>query len=127
MLTKSQRPKYLNLFKIRQPVMALVSIFHRVSGVFLFLAIPFLIYWLALSLRSPEDFTTASTYFAAPWMKLIVLVLVWALVHHFFTGIRHLLMDISIGENLPAARISAWLVFGIVAVVMLLVIGRMLL
>jgi succinate dehydrogenase / fumarate reductase cytochrome b subunit len=127
MLTKSQRPKYLNLFKIRQPVMAVVSIFHRVSGVFLFLAIPFMIYWLALSLRSPEDFKTASTYFDASWMKLIGLVLVWALVHHFFTGIRYLLMDISIGENLPAARISAWLVFGIVAVVMLLVIGSMLL
>jgi succinate dehydrogenase / fumarate reductase cytochrome b subunit len=127
MLTKSQRPKYLNLFKIREPVMAVVSIFHRVSGVFLFLAIPFLIYWLAMSLRSPEDFASASTYFDSPWLKLIGLILAWALVHHFFTGIRYLLMDVSIGENLPAARISAWLVFGIVAVIMVLVIGNMLL
>ena len=105
--------------------MAVVSIFHRVSGVFLFLAIPFLIYWLAMSVRSPEDFANASAYFDSPWLKLIGLVLAWALVHHFFTGIRYLLMDISIGENLPAARISAWLVFGIVAVVMLVVIGVM--
>jgi succinate dehydrogenase / fumarate reductase cytochrome b subunit len=125
MLTKAQRPKYLNLFKIRQPVMAVVSIFHRVSGVILFLAIPFLIYWLALSVRSPEDFASASSYFDSPWLKLIGLVLAWALIHHFFTGIRYLMMDISIGENLPAARISAWLVFGIVAVVMLVVIGVM--
>ena len=105
--------------------MAVVSIFHRVSGVFLFLAIPFLIYWLALSLRSPEGFTSASTYFATPWLKLIGLILAWSLAHHFFTGIRYLLMDISIGEDLPAARISAWLVFGIVALVMLVVIGVM--
>jgi succinate dehydrogenase / fumarate reductase cytochrome b subunit len=125
MLTKTKRPKYLNLFKIRQPVMAVVSIFHRVSGVFLFLAIPVLIYWLALSVRSAEDYTAASAFFASPLVQLIGLVLAWALAHHFFTGIRYLLMDISIGENLPAARISAWLVFGIVAVVMLIVIGAM--
>jgi len=125
MLTKTKRPKYLNLFKIRQPVMAVVSIFHRVSGVFLFLAIPVLIYWLALSVRSAEDYAAASTFFASPWVQLISLVLAWALAHHFFTGIRYLLMDISIGEHLPAARISAWLVFGIVAVVMLIVIGAM--
>ena len=125
MLTKTKRPKYLNLFKIRQPVMAVVSILHRVSGVFLFLAIPVLIYWLALSVRSAEDYAAASTFFASPWAQLIGLVLAWALAHHFFTGIRYLLMDISIGEHLPAARISAWLVFGIVAVVMLIVIGAM--
>ncbi len=125
MLTKTKRPKYLNLFKIRQPVMAVVSIFHRVSGVFLFLAIPVLIYWLALSVRSAEDYAAASTFFASPWAQLIGLVLAWALAHHFFTGIRYLLMDISIGEHLPAARISAWLVFGIVAVIMLVVIGVM--
>jgi len=125
MLTKTQRPKYLNLFKIREPVMAVVSIFHRVSGVILFLAIPFMIYWLALSVRSSEGFASASSYFDSPWLKLIGLVLAWSLVHHFFTGIRYLLMDISIAENLPAARISAWLVFGIVALVMLVVIGVM--
>ena len=125
MLTKTQRPKYLNLFRIREPVMAVVSIFHRVSGVILFLAIPFLIYWLALSVRSPEGFASASNYFDSPWLKLIGLVLAWSLTHHFFTGIRYLMMDISIGEYLPAARISAWSVFGIVAVVMLVVIGVM--
>lgn len=125
MLTKTKRPKYLNLFKIRQPVMAVVSIFHRVSGVFLFLAIPVLIYWLALSIRSAEDFAIASTFFASSWARLIGLVLVWALAHHFFTGIRYLLMDISIGEHLPAARFSAWLVFGVVAVVMVVVVGAM--
>ncbi len=125
MLTKTKRPKYLNLFKIRQPVMAVVSILHRVSGVFLFLAIPVLIYWLALSVRSPEDFVAAGAFFTSPWAKLIGLILAWALVHHFFTGIRYLLMDISLGEHLPAARMSAWLVFGVVGVVMLGVMGVM--
>lgn len=125
MLTKTKRPKYLNLFKIRQPVMAVVSIFHRISGVILFLAIPVMIYWLALSVRSAEDYATASNYFASSWARLIGLVLAWALAHHFFTGIRYLLMDISIGEHLPAARISAWLVFGVVTVVMVVVVGAM--
>ena len=105
--------------------MAVVSIFHRVSGVILFISIPFLIYLLALSVRSPDGFADANSFFASPWLKLISLVVIWALVHHFFTGIRYLLMDISIGESLPAARISAWIVFGIVAVVMLIVIGVM--
>ena len=125
MLTKTKRPKYLNLFKIRQPVMAVVSIFHRVSGVFLFLAIPVLIYWLALSVRSAEDYAAAGAFFASPLAQLIGLILAWALAHHFFTGLRYLMMDISIGEHLPAARYSAWLVFAVVAVVMFVVIGVM--
>lgn len=42
--------------------------------------------------------------------KGVAFVLVWVLAHHSLTGIRHLLSDIDIGSQLPAARRSAWIV-----------------
>jgi len=114
MLAKNQRPKYLNLFKIRQPVTAVVSIIHRMSGVMLFLLIPFLIYWFAASLRSEADFVRTLSLFSTPWLKILGILAAAALIHHFFAGLRFLLLDFDIGMRLAAARASAWLVFACV-------------
>jgi succinate dehydrogenase / fumarate reductase cytochrome b subunit len=50
----SQRPKYLDLARIRQPVPAVISILHRISGGALFLFAWALLYLLQESLSSPE-------------------------------------------------------------------------
>lgn len=106
----SSRPKFLNLLKIRMPVMAIASIAHRVSGALLFLATPALIYGLSLSLRSAEDFAAVVVWFGHPAVQLFALLLAWALFHHLFAGIRYLLMDLNVGIELPAGARSAWLV-----------------
>ena len=49
---KHQRPLWYNLSPLNLPLPGLVSIFHRISGLLLFLVIPFLIYALQLSLAS---------------------------------------------------------------------------
>ncbi|VAX14450.1 Succinate dehydrogenase cytochrome b-556 subunit [hydrothermal vent metagenome] len=107
MLTKTHRPKYLNLLKIRLPVTGVASILHRISGVLLFLSIPFIIYALSLSLRSPESFAQVSAYFDNILIRVIALILLYSLVHHFFAGIRFLLLDLDIGAELRTARASA--------------------
>ncbi len=117
MLTKTARPKNLNLLKIRQPVTAVVSIIHRISGVILFLTLPVMIYWFAESLRSAEDFAEAQAFFSSNWMLLAGALLAWALIHHFFAGLRFLLLDIDVGLELKTARATAWLVFACVAIV----------
>lgn len=107
--TKS-RPIYLNLLKIHMPVMAIVSIGHRLSGLFLTLSIPALIYLLDLSLKNPQGFHQVINLLSLPVVKILLACLVWIAAHHFFAGIRFLLIDIDVGVEKHAAQRSAWLV-----------------
>ena len=102
------RPVYLNLFKIRLPTTGIVSFAHRVSGVFLFLAIPFSIYLLDLSVTSAQGFEHSMQMLQRPVMQLILLILAWALVHHFLAGIRYLFLDFDIGIDKAGSNKSAW-------------------
>jgi succinate dehydrogenase / fumarate reductase cytochrome b subunit len=105
-----KRPVYLNLFKIRLPTTGIVSFAHRVSGFLLFLAIPFAIYLLELSVSSSSGFSKSLEILQQPILQAIVLLLVWALVHHFLAGIRYLLLDLDLGIEKSASNLSAWAV-----------------
>lgn len=122
MVIKTQRPKYLNLFKIRQAVTAVVSIAHRLSGVILFLTLPVAIYGFALSLRSAQDYAAVQQALHGPGMQVLWLLLAWAGLHHFFAGLRFLLLDMDIGLQLQTARATAWLVFALTGVGLLVII-----
>lgn len=101
------RPVYLNLFAIRQPLPAIVSILHRISGALLFLiGIPLLLWVVQRALASPDGWASMRTTLAHPVAKLTLLLLAWAYLHHLLAGIRHLVMDLHIGMGLPAARRS---------------------
>ncbi|MGZ5150817.1 MAG: succinate dehydrogenase, cytochrome b556 subunit [Burkholderiales bacterium] len=107
------RPKYLNLFQIRQPVPAVVSILHRISGALLFLFLWLFLKGLDVSLASPESFDHLKGVLTHPLAKLLTLGLVWAYVHHTFAGIRHLGLDLRLGIDLPKARASAFAVLAL--------------
>ncbi|HEB58347.1 MAG TPA: succinate dehydrogenase, cytochrome b556 subunit [Gammaproteobacteria bacterium] len=107
---QQKRPVFLNLFKIHLPVTGYVSIAHRISGAFLILALPVLLYLLERSLSGPDGFAQVTTMLADPEIKLVALVGVWAIVHHFLAGIRFLLSDLHVGVALRPARASAWAV-----------------
>jgi len=107
------RPKYLNLIQIRLPVPGLVSILHRASGAALFLLLPFLLVLFELSLESAQTFARFKAVFSHWGIKLIVLGLAWAYLHHLCAGIRHLALDLDYGTELAAARASSWAVLAI--------------
>jgi succinate dehydrogenase / fumarate reductase cytochrome b subunit len=119
------RPKYLDLIRIRLPVPGLVSILHRISGLGLFLAIPFLLWLLQQSLSSPETYVRYRAIFSQPLIKLILIGLLWALFHHLFAGIRFLLLDVHVGLELKAARASSMVVL-VAGVVCAIVCGVLL-
>lgn len=108
-----KRPKYLNLVEIKQPLPAVVSILHRISGAGLFLMLPALIYLLGLSLGSPETFETFKAIAGHPLVKLVLIGLLWAYLHHFCMGIRVLLLDVHVGVEKPQARASAKVVLAV--------------
>jgi succinate dehydrogenase / fumarate reductase cytochrome b subunit len=113
---KKERPKYLSLpailFEIRLPLPGWVSILHRVSGALL--VFPFtawLLYLVDVSLSSEDGFARVRDhYLQLPLVKAGVLVFIWAYAHHFFAGIRYLLLDLDVGIELRPARISSALV-----------------
>ena len=103
-----RRPVYLDLPRIRQPIPAIASILHRISGALLFfVGVPALLWGVQASLASPEAYEAFRAFLSRPLVKLIGLVLVWAYLHHLFAGFRHLAMDVHIGLDLKPARQSA--------------------
>jgi succinate dehydrogenase / fumarate reductase cytochrome b subunit len=107
------RPVYLNLARIRLPLPGLVSILHRISGAALFLfAIPLGLFAVQTSLESAGGFAILKSMFANPLGKLVLVGLLWAYLHHFFAGIRYLLLDLHVGDDLRPARQSSVVVLG---------------
>jgi succinate dehydrogenase / fumarate reductase cytochrome b subunit len=116
------RPKYLDLIEIKLPVPGLVSILHRISGLGLFLFLPFLLWLFQSSLTSPDSYVRYRAVFANPLVKLILIGLLWAFIHHLLAGLRFLALDLHYGTDLPAARASSRLVL-IAAVVLTAILG----
>jgi len=106
------RPKYLNLLQIRLPLPALVSIMHRVSGAVLFFALPLLLWGFQRSLASLSDYATLRAMLGHGLVKLILIALAWAYLHHLCAGIRHLALDLDCGTDLATGRLTARLALG---------------
>ena len=132
--TPRRRPEYRNIHvrqlrHYRLPPAGIVSILHRVSGVLMFLLLPLILWLFDMSLGSEisyESFTSAFVAgigFVPGWLvKLVAWALIWAYLHHFIAGVRHLWMDMTHAVSLQAGARSAW--FTLVASVLLtLVLG----
>jgi succinate dehydrogenase / fumarate reductase cytochrome b subunit len=114
-----RRPVYRNLHitqivGYRLPLAGIVSILHRVSGVLMFVLLPFVIWLFDTSLTSEisfERFTSAFTAgigFLPGWfVKLVTLALLWAYLHHAIAGVRHLWMDVTHALTKDAGAKSA--------------------
>lgn len=105
-----KRPVYLNLVLIRLPMAGFVSILHRVSGVALVLFLPVALWALQRSLQNADEYRAVIDWLSLMPVRVLLLLLVLSFAHHFFAGIRHLLLDIDIGITRAQARVSAWLV-----------------
>jgi succinate dehydrogenase / fumarate reductase cytochrome b subunit len=120
---RTKRPVFLDLRKIKFPIMAIVSILHRVSGFILFFCIPFFLWALSLSLQSESSFLTLkATIAACLFFKIVIFLMLSALIYHLFAGIRHLLMDWGLFETLPGAKASSIVVF-IVSIIFAILLG----
>ena len=117
---KDKRPVNLDLFTIKQPLPAIASILHRISGVVVFVGVALLLYVLDKTLSSEEAFIAVQDFLDGAFVKLIVWGVLSALIYHFVAGCKHLLMDMGVGETLQGARIGARLVLVISAILIIL-------
>ncbi|MEJ7930787.1 succinate dehydrogenase, cytochrome b556 subunit [Ramlibacter sp. AN1015] len=91
---------FRDLTTYRLPAPGWVSILHRVSGVLMFLLLPFIIWMFDVSVSSELSFARFRAAFESGlggipgWFaKLVALSLIWAYLHHFIAGVRHVWMD----------------------------------
>ena len=115
-MSLKSRPINLNFFTIHFPITAWVSILHRLSGLFVFLLIPLFLWMLQESLASLERYQAFVSIFKSPLLKGILWLLLAALLYHLIAGVRHLLMDLHIGESKIGGQVSAWVVMFISAI-----------
>ena len=97
----------------RLPLAGVVSILHRLSGLMMFFLLPFVLYLLDKSLTSEISFAVFRSFTSNWFVKLVILVLCWAYLHHVMAGIRHLLMDVHVGVDKDSGRKTAVTVFAI--------------
>ncbi len=115
-----KRPVNLDIGTIKLPITAYVSILHRASGVALIGAIAILLGLLSYSLKSPEDFAAVQACLSSVPMKLLMWAVLAAFIYHLLAGIKHLVMDMGIGETLEGGKAGAVLVlvFTVIGVVL---------
>ena len=102
-----KQPKNMNLFTIRFPIPAIVSIMHRMSGVVIFLLMPFITIGFSITLISSYGFANIVSIFDLWPIKFLSALLVWGIFHHFIAGCRHLLLDMQIGNDLIVASFTS--------------------
>ncbi|MCF6768509.1 succinate dehydrogenase, cytochrome b556 subunit [Thiotrichales bacterium 19S11-10] len=105
-------PRNIGLSSIihyRFPITAISSILHRISGVILFLFVPFVIWVLDLSLSNQESFEQIK-HCLLGWPSFFIWLFLSALAYHLFAGVRHLIMDIGFGEGKISGKIGSYLV-----------------
>lgn len=106
----AKRPAFLTLTRIHFPVMAILSLGHRLSGILLVLSIPLLAYLFDRSLADAQGYAEVVALTRDTGVRLCLPLLVWAFAHHLLAGVRFLLIDLGIGVTLRHARASAWAV-----------------
>jgi succinate dehydrogenase / fumarate reductase cytochrome b subunit len=130
--TTKQAPGKMRLIDATQyslPPAGWVSILHRVSGIVMFVLMPFVIWMFDTSLTSEITYSQFTSVFVggagfvpAWFFKLTALGLIWALLHHFIAGLRHLWMDMTHSVSKEFGRISALVTLGL-SIVLTLLLG----
>ncbi len=118
----SKRPVNLDLSTIAFPLPALISITHRITGVALFVGVGLLLWGLDLSLASEESFNSLKECLDGVFAKLVLWAILSGLIFHLVAGIKHLGMDMGIGETLEGGRLGAKIVL-VLSIVLIIAAG----
>ena len=108
-MNTDHRPVYIDLRKIKLPVSALISITHRLSGIYVFfITLPLMLALIYFSTESEDSFNNLSLFLKDYKFILGLIVLSFCILwYHILSGVRHLIMDAHIGESLLASKYSA--------------------
>ncbi|MFK7862869.1 MAG: succinate dehydrogenase, cytochrome b556 subunit [Pseudohongiellaceae bacterium] len=117
---KDTRPVNLNLLLFKWPLPAITSILHRISGVFIFFGTAVLLYLLDMSLSSEAGFEEAIGLLSGNVAKFILWAVVSGILYHLIAGIKHLIMDLGVGETIEGGKTGSVIVLIVSAIVIAL-------
>ena len=108
-MNEDHRPVYIDLRKINLPVSALISITHRLSGMYIFfITLPVMLALIYFSTESENSFNALSIFLRDHQFIHALIILSFSILwYHILSGVRHLIMDVHIGESLAASKYSA--------------------
>lgn len=116
----NKRPVNLDIGTMKLPITAYASIMHRISGVAIFAGLAVLLYLLDATLASEESFNEAMNCLDSFFMKLVLWAVVSGVIYHSVAGVKHLIMDLGIGETLEGGVLGAKIVLSVSVVLILL-------
>lgn len=105
------RPVNLDINTIDLPITAYASITHRITGLMLCAGVLMLLWFLNKSLASEADFIDVQQILSSTPIKVLMFLFLAPFWYHLVAGIRHLVMDMGIGESLEGGRLGAKIVF----------------
>lgn len=117
------RPLSPHLTIYRWPVTMMTSITHRITGVGLSVGAVILAWWLAAISTGPEGWNSFHAVADTPIGALVLLGLVWSLVYHFLSGVRHLAWDLGYGFDKKVAERNSVIIFALSIVLALVIFG----
>jgi len=117
-----KRPVNLDIGTFKLPITAYASILHRISGVVLLLGVAVLLWMLDLSLSSAAGFEELKSTLQSPLCKAIIWFVLVGLGYHMIAGVRHLMMDVGVGETLEGGALGAKLVIAL-SIIFAVVVG----
>lgn len=120
-MQKRNRPVNLDLLQFRFPLVAIVSITHRITGLLLFVGLPVALYALSVALKSEADFALVRDVWLGTFTgKALAWVLLAALAYHLCAGSKHILMDFGFFETIRSSHAAAMVTFTAAIVLALL-------
>ncbi len=91
------RPISPHLQIYRPMLTMMMSIVHRITGVALYFGTLLLLWWLIAAAAGPNPYADVQWFMATVIGRLILFGYTWAILHHMFGGIRHLIWDTGRG------------------------------
>ncbi len=108
----SDRPLSPHLQVYRLPMLALLSISHRITGAALAVGTLLVVWWLLAAATGPEAFAVVNGFLGSWFGQILLFGWTLALFYHLCNGVRHLLWDMGHGFELKAADTSGRIVIG---------------
>jgi len=123
-----ERPLSPHLQVYRLPLVANLSILHRITGLWLSFGGVLLVAWVLILAQGPDWYEAHRTMVAEGWTRIVVCVLlytfVFSLVYHLLNGVRHLFWDAGKGLDIEFAGKTGWLVVGLSVLLTALIAWR---
>jgi len=106
-------PRNIGLSSIKSykfPITAISSILHRMTGIMMVIALPFLLWAFAISLSGEASFNSVATLLSSTGVSFFAWLFLSMISYHIIAGVRHMIMDIGFGESMCAAKATSLLV-----------------